>query len=80
MRTLNPVCSNFLDTGNHRFSPFHNGFDNTVHELRSEGIGSEAKQAECFTKEEEEILWVSEVLTTKNPKGLYITCSILFKW
>lgn len=70
MRTLNSMCPKFLDTADQQFSYFHNALDNVVRELRLEGIGSTSKQAEAFSKDEEESLWELGVLSTENPKGL----------
>ena len=70
MHTLSPLSPNFLDTGDRRFSSFHNTLDNVLRELRLQGVGSESKEAQPFTKEEEESLWESGVLSTTNAKGL----------
>ena len=69
MRNVNPSCPNFLDTDDHSFSRFHNTLDNILRELRADGVGV-PRQAEIFTKEDEESLWLSGVLTTETPKGL----------
>ena len=70
MRTLSPLCPNFLDTANQHFSSFHNALDNVFRELRSDGVGSETKEAQAFSKEEGESLWGTGVLSIENPKGL----------
>jgi len=44
--------------------------DNILRELRLEGVGSTRKEAEALTKDEEESLLESGVLSTENPKGL----------
>ena len=57
----------------HRKSPlfiFHNALDNILRELCSEGVGSEMKEAQPFTKEAEASLWETGVLSTENAKGL----------
>ena len=69
MRSLNPACPNFLNTEDHQFSRFHHTLDNVLRKLRSDGVGV-PKQAEVFTKEDEESLWLSGILTVDNPKGL----------
>ena len=70
MRTLNPICPNFLDMADPCFSSFHAALDNVLHELWSDGVGSKSKEAEIFTKSEEAQLWETGVLSTENPKGL----------
>ena len=67
MRILSPLSPNFLDTGERRFSSFHNTLDNVFRELCLQGVGSETKEAQPFTKAEEESLWESGVT---NAKGL----------
>ena len=69
MRTLSPLSPNFLGTGDRQFSSFHNALDNALRELRLQGVGFETKEAQSFTKEEEESLWESGVLSTTNAKG-----------
>lgn len=44
--------------------------DNILQELRLEGVGSTSKEAEALTKDEEESLGESGVLSTENLKGL----------
>ena len=53
MRTFSPLCPNFLDTANQQFSSFHNALDTVFRQLQS-GVGSESKEAQTFSKEEEE--------------------------
>ena len=73
MRSLNPACLHFLDTCDARFSALHNALDNLFRELRTEGVGATSKQAEVFTKDEENLLWDSGVMSTENPKSLLRT-------
>ena len=56
MRTINPLCPNFLDSCNLSFSSFHTALDNIFPDLRLKGVGSESKVTEAFTKDEEELL------------------------
>lgn len=75
MRSLNPACPNFLNTEDHQFSRFHHTLDNVLRKLWSDGVGV-PKQVEVFTKEDEESLWLSGILTVDNPKGLL--CAVFF--
>ena len=70
MRTINPLCPNFLDTSNLSFSSFHTALDNIFRDLRLKGVGSGSKVTEAFTKDEEDLLWSSGALSTETPKGL----------
>ena len=54
---------------NNEFAVLENSLDNVFRELRVEGVGSQSKSAEGFTKDEEEKLWCSGVLSTPNPKA-----------
>ena len=69
MRNLNPACPNFLNIDDHQFATFHHTLDNVLRKLRLDGVGV-PKQPEVFTKEDEESLWVNEILTVDDPKGL----------
>ena len=53
MRALNAGCPNFLDFSDIRFSTLQNALGNVFRELRIQGVGSEGKQTEAFSKEEE---------------------------
>ena len=68
MRTLNPLCPNFLDTTNLSFSHFHTTVDNIFRTLWMKDVGSQSKITEAFTKEEE-LLWKSGALFTETPTG-----------
>ena len=70
MRNVNPECPNFLDKKDPRFKHLHNTLDVLFHNLHSEGIGRQTKQAEIITSEEEEKLWQSGVMSVGYPKGL----------
>ena len=64
MRALNAGCPNFLD-----FSDIlQNALDNVFRDLRIQRVGSEGKQTEAFSKEEENQLWTSGALGTDTPK------------
>ena len=69
MRSRNVTCPNFLDTSDHRFSTFHNALDNVLRDLRMKGIG-QSRQTEAFSKQDEEVLWESGVLSDDSPKSL----------
>ena len=70
MRSLNPECPNFLDFSDPRFTTLQNYLDNLFRDLRARGVGSESKNAEVFSKEEEDQLWTSGTLSVDSPKGL----------
>ena len=70
MRSKNPTCPNFLDTSDSRFMSLHNTMDNVFRQLRGKGVAAESKSTEAFTKDEEQQLWTSGVLSTETPKGL----------
>lgn len=53
--------------------------DNVFRELRVPGVGSESKQTEAFSKEEEDQLWTSGALAMDTPKGL-LRAVFFFKW
>lgn len=67
MRSLNPLCPNFLHTENTQFSQLHESLEKTFHER--EGVGDN-KTPTPFTVEEEDRLWSSGALSTDNPKAL----------
>ena len=53
--------------------------DNVFQQIRVKGFATESKATEAFTKDEEEQLWISGVLSTDNPKR-DIACSFLSEW
>ena len=63
----NPV--NFLDRGDTRFKALHNTCDSEFRSLHEDGIGAIRKNAN-ISKEDEDKLWSSGVLSTKTPDGL----------
>ena len=69
-RFQNPTFPNFLDKNNHKFKTFHALLDNLFKGLKKEGIGSESKHAEIISKEEEKILWDTNLLNLTTSKGL----------
>ena len=73
MRSLNPTCPNFLDFSNKEFAVLENSLDNLdniFRDLRVKGVGSESKSADVFTKDDEEKLWSSGVLSLSTPTAL----------
>lgn len=70
MRSLNVDCPNFLDFTDPRFATLQNSLDNLFRDLRARGVGSESRSAEVFSKEEEDQLWSTGVLSVDTPKGL----------
>ncbi len=74
-----PTCSpNFLDTGDQRFSSFHNALDNALRELWLQGVGSETKEAQPFTKAEEEMLRGVWCAVNKEYEGI-VACNFFFQ-
>ena len=69
-RFQNPTFPNFLDKNNHKFKMFQALLDNLFKGLKKEGIGSESKHAEIISKEEEKILWDTNLLNLTTSKGL----------
>ena len=69
-RTFNARAPNFLDKTNPIFKPLHAVLDNLFKSLRKEGVGCNSKHAEIITKEEESMLWGSNVINLSHPKGL----------
>ena len=59
-----------MDKKDPRFKHLQNTLDALFHNLHSEGIGRQTKQAEVITSEEEEKLWQSRVMSIGCPKGL----------
>lgn len=56
MCALHTDCPNFLHFSDVHFATLQNALDNVFRELRVEGFGSERKQMEVFSKEEEGML------------------------
>ena len=52
------------------FGDFRSSMDAEMKRLQSAGLGSERKQAEPLTLEEEEMLWEKKILGDHNPKTL----------
>ncbi len=52
------------------FAGFRQSLDAEMKRLQSKGIGSEHKQAEPFTIEEEEMLWQNKILGDHTPEAL----------
>ena len=46
---------------------FHNALDNILRDLRMRGVGAQTRQTEAFSKEDEDRLWSSGVLSSENP-------------
>uniref|UniRef100_A0A1X7U4V1 Uncharacterized protein n=1 Tax=Amphimedon queenslandica TaxID=400682 RepID=A0A1X7U4V1_AMPQE len=70
MRSRDHECPNFLDKKNHHFQQLSSALENMGKQLRCQGIGAEVKHASLITSEEEELLWTSHILSTKDPKSL----------
>ena len=69
-KIVKPGLPNFLDFSDPRFSALQNTLDNVFRDLCTRGVGSESKNAEVFTKEDEECLWTSDTLSVDTSKGL----------
>ncbi len=70
MRSKKPECPNILSKDCHLFDGLHNTLDGLFRKLRSEGVGSSSKNAEPFTKEEENTLWKDGIMGTHSPQSL----------
>jgi hypothetical protein len=57
MRDNNVVDKNFLDDSDQRFRNFRKTLDSKMKYLTSAGIGTETKQADPITEQDEETLW-----------------------
>ena len=55
------------------YADFRQSLDAEMKRLQSKGIGSEHKQAEPFTIEEEEMLWQNKILGDHTPEALLNT-------
>ena len=53
-----------------RLEAFHNVCDHEIRRLNQKGIGAEAKHIEAISKDDEAILWDSNVLDITTPAGL----------
>ena len=73
MRSHNPAAPNFLDQSDHRFTELHKVCDSLFRELRSQGLGSETKQASIITKDEENLLWSRGIMGLHSPLSLIRT-------
>ena len=61
---------NIFNRENPDFKLLFNTCDSLFRELREEGHGSESKATEPITKEDEEKLWSTSVLSVSTPQGL----------
>ena len=61
---------NLFDRENPDFKLLFNTCDSYFRELREEGAGSNSKSTEPITRDDEEKLWSSGVLSISTPKGL----------
>ena len=59
------------------FADFRSSMVAEMKRLQSAGLGSERKQAEPLTLEEEEMLWQKKILGDHNPKTLLNTIMFL---
>ncbi len=66
----NPTSPKFLNKAETCFREIRGTCDSVYRDLRSKGIGAEVRHAPLITPEEEEKLWVSGVLSIKDPKAL----------
>jgi len=70
MRSINPECPNILSKECHLFNGLHNTLDGLFRKLRAEGVGSSSKNAEPFTKDEENCLWKQGTVGIHSPNSL----------
>ena len=70
MKSENPAYPYFLDRENPALSAFSLTLGNLYKNLRSIGVGADAKHTEGITNEEEDLLWASGALNVSTPMGL----------
>ena len=69
-RKLNPYAVNFMDEKDGAFVGLRGVRDNIARQRREEGIGASVKHAEAVSRDEEEKLWKSGLLSVDTPRGL----------
>ena len=65
---LQPI--NIFDRNNPNFKLLFNTCDSYFRELREDGVGCDSKATESLTREDEEKLWSSGVISTSTPRAL----------
>ena len=65
-----PNAFDIFDCDNQKFKVLLNMCENYFRRLHSEGLGSQLKPTETLSKEDEQKLWTTGVLSTETPKGL----------
>jgi hypothetical protein len=70
MRAHIPDCLNFFNKEDTRFCELQSTLDYVFHKLHSDGIGVQTKHTEVLTKEDEEKLWKSGVMSLTTPESL----------
>ena len=76
-RDVQFMPANFLDRGDTHFKPLHNTCDSEFRSLHEDGIGTERKSVNIITKKDEDRLWSSAVLNTKNTRWVAESCVLL---
>ena len=69
MREQIPDCPNFFNKQDTRFRELQSTLDSVFHKLHSDGIGVQTKHTEILTKEDEEKLWKSGVMSLTTPES-----------
>ena len=70
MREVKEKPFNIFDREDADFKLLFNTCDNYFRELRVDGVGAEARPTEVLTREDEERLWDTGVMSPDTPKGL----------
>ena len=70
MREVKEKPFNIFDREDADFKLLFNTCDNYFRELRVDGVGVEARPTEVLTREDEERLWDTGVMSPDTPKGL----------
>ena len=70
MRLENPSYPNFFDKSDPPFTTFQTALDNLFKKLTSDAIGADSHPTEGISREEEDSLWTSGVLSVTTPNGL----------
>lgn len=65
---LRPI--NIFDRENPEYKLLFNTCDSLFRELREDGVGNDSKPTETLTREDEDTLWSSRILSAATPKGL----------
>ena len=69
MREVKEKPFNIFDREDADFKLLFNTCDNYFRELRVDGVGAEARPTKVLTREDEERMWDTGVMSPDTPKG-----------